>query len=76
MSEADIKLQLIRLIDNQKGQTLRDLYDLILKRIYQKSEGEDSPTALELGYKEMSEDKEREQDAFLWIEGTLHTEDL
>jgi len=29
-----------------------------------------------MGYKEMSEDQEREEEAFEWIEGTLNSEEL
>jgi len=35
MSEADIKLRIIRLIDSQQGEVLRELYEMILNRLYQ-----------------------------------------
>ena len=76
MSESDIKLRLIRLIVSQRGEVLQELYQIIMNRLYrEKTEGE-SLSALELGYKEMSEDTEREKDAFEWIEGTLNADEL
>jgi len=33
-------------------------------------------TPIEQGYKAMSEDEEREEKAFEWIEGTLNTDEL
>lgn len=76
MSEADIKLRIIRLIDSQKGEILEQLYELILSRLYQERREEEPLTAMETGYKEMSEDQDREVEAFEWIEGTLQSEGL
>ncbi|HMO40137.1 MAG TPA: hypothetical protein PKC76_11000 [Saprospiraceae bacterium] len=76
MSEADIKLRIIRLIDSQKGEILEQLYELILSRLYQERREEEPLTSLETGYKEMSEDQGREVEAFEWIEGTLQSEGL
>ena len=76
MSEADIKLRIIRLIDSQQGEILQELYELILNKLYQTRQEEEPLSGIEIGYKEMSEDKEREEEAFEWIEGTLHSEDL
>ncbi len=76
MSEADIKLRIIRLIDSQQGEILQELYELILNKLYQDRREEEPLSAIEIGYKKMSEDKEREEEAFEWIEGTLHSEDL
>ena len=76
MSEADIKLRLIRLIDSQKGEILHELYELILSKLYHEKWEEEPLSAMEIGYKEMSEDKDREEEAFEWIEGTLHSDNL
>lgn len=72
MSEADIKLRIIRLVDSQQGELLRELYDMILNKLYQEKCEEEHLSVIEMGYKEMSEDQEREEDAFEWIEGTLN----
>ena len=76
MSEADIKLQIIRLIDSQQGEVLRELYEMILHKLYQDEQKGELLSALEQGYKKMSEDREREEEAFEWIEGTLNSEEL
>ncbi|MCB9298430.1 MAG: hypothetical protein H6559_35760 [Lewinellaceae bacterium] len=76
MSEADLKLRIIRLIDSQEGEVLRELYDMILGRLYQDKHVEEPVSAIEVGYKEMSEDQEREDEAFEWIEGTLDSKEL
>jgi hypothetical protein len=76
MSEADIKLRIIRLIDSQKGEILEQLYELILSKLYQEKHEEEPLSALETGYKEMSEDRGREAEAFEWIEGTIQSEGL
>ncbi len=76
MSEADIKLRIIRLIDSQEGEILRELYEMILNKLYQEKREEENLSALEQGYKKMSEDQEREEEAFEWIEGTLNSEEL
>lgn len=76
MSEADIKLRIIRLIDSQQGEVLRELYEMILNKLYQEKREEEPLSALERGYKEMSEDQEREEEAFEWIEGTLNSDEL
>ena len=76
MSEADIKLKIIRLIDSQQGQALLELYDLILRKLYKENGKKEPLSALELAYKEMAEDHEREQEAFEWIEGTLNMHEL
>ena len=76
MSESEIKLRIIRLIVSQKGDVLQELYQLILSKLYNEKEQAGSMTSLEAGYKEMSEDIEREQEAFEWVEGTLNIEEL
>jgi hypothetical protein len=36
MSESEIKLKIIRLIDSQNGETLKELYELILAKLIRK----------------------------------------
>jgi hypothetical protein len=42
MSESEIKLKIIRLIDSQNGETLKELYELILAKLYGKNKEESS----------------------------------
>ena len=74
MSDSEIKLKLIRLIDSQGGKSLMRLYELISEEVGPAQKEELTP--LEQGYKAMSEDKEREKEAFEWIEGTLNSDEL
>lgn len=53
MSEADIKLRIIRLIDSQEGEVLRELYDMILSKLYQEKHEEEPLSLIEKGYREM-----------------------
>ena len=78
MSESEIKLELIRLIDSQAGDSLKRLYQLIREEISPGKSNVKQPelSPLEHGYKLMSEDEEREAEAFEWIEGTLNSEEL
>ncbi|MBP9873935.1 MAG: hypothetical protein KBC60_07840 [Haliscomenobacter sp.] len=76
MSESELKLKMIQLIVSQKGEVLQELYQLILSRVYKEKERKDLLSSLEVGYQKMSEDQEREEDAFEWIEGTLNSEEL
>ncbi len=71
MSDAEIKLELIRLVDRQEGRSLRALYELLQKQV-----GTNVNNTLEAGYKAMSEDTAREEEALEWGEGTLNTEEL
>jgi hypothetical protein len=68
MSEADIKLRIIRLIDSQKGEILKELYELILSKLHQEKRNEEPLSVIEIGYKEMSEDTEREEEALSVIQ--------
>ena len=74
MSDAELKLQMIRLIDQQQGQVLQTIYHLLLSKL--KVQKQVDLTPLELGYQAMAADEEREQEAFEWIEGTLNSEEL
>lgn len=70
MNDAEIKLQLIRLIDSQQGRKLLELYELVQSKLLPTKEIEPDLSPIELGYKEMSEDLEREEEAMEWIECT------
>ncbi len=72
INEAELKVELFRLIDAQKGESLQEVYDWLSDKL---KEDELVPL-IEQGYKDMAEDKEREQEASEWIEGTLNTSDL
>ncbi len=76
MRDSEIKLKIIRLIDRQNGETLNELYELILSKLQKTEKEYPSSYSIEQGYKDMSEDHEREQNAFEWIEGTLNSEEL
>jgi hypothetical protein len=76
MSESEIKLRIIRLIVSQKGEVLQELYQMILSKLYKEKDKATPTPSLEAGYKEMSEDIDREKEAFEWVEGTLNAEDL
>ncbi|WP_338815599.1 hypothetical protein V9L05_23840 (plasmid) [Bernardetia sp. Wsw4-3y2] len=72
MEEAAIKLELFRIIDSYEDELLQEMYNLI-KEFQEKKEAELNEV-LEHGYKAMSEDLEREEEADEWIEGTFETE--
>lgn len=76
MSESEIKLRIIRLIVSQKGEILQELYQMILNKLYKESGQAPPMSSLEAGYKAMSEDPDREKEAFEWVEGTLNAEEL
>ena len=52
------------------------MYELILAKLYGKKKEEPFLSPIEEGYKAMSEDEEREEEAFEWVEGTLNSEEL
>jgi hypothetical protein len=74
MSDAEMKLQLIRLIDQQQGQVLWNIYEFLQTKLVGEATSDDS--SIELGYQEMAADAEREAAAFEWIEGTLNSDEL
>ncbi len=76
MSESDLKLRIIRLVDSQQGEVLQELYSLILNKLSGHIEEEVPIPSLEMGYHEMAQDVEREDEAFEWIEGTLNQDSL
>ena len=76
MKEADIKLQIIRLLDSQTGEKLKELHQLILTTLKNEKKSEEPVSTLELGYIEMSKDKDREKEALAWAEGTLNAKPI
>lgn len=70
MNDAEIKLNIIRLIDTQQGQKLVELYQLIQSKIVINKPKKEDLSPIELGYKAMSEDVEREEEVFEWLENT------
>ena len=72
INEAELKVELFRLIDAQKGESLQEVYEWLSNKL---KENERVPF-IEQGYKDMAENKEREQEASEWIEGTLNSSDL
>lgn len=78
MSDSEIKIQLIRLIDRQSGRTLQKIYEMVRIEmgLDERKKDSDGLNELERSYKEMSEDQDREEDAFTWIEGTLNSSDI
>lgn len=71
MSDAELKLEIIRLIDNQNSETIQTLYELILSRVESTKNEYKSVRDIAYGYEKMAQDEERENEAFEWIEGTL-----
>jgi len=71
MSDAELKLEIIRLIDNQNSETLHALYELILSRIEPNRIEYYSVRDITYGYEQMAQDQDRENEAFEWIEGTI-----
>lgn len=75
MNNAEIKLELFRLIDNQEGNVLKDLYELITEKL--KAKKMPSPISnLDSGYEAMANDMSRENEAMEWIEGTANFQEL
>ena len=71
MSDAELKLEIIRLIDNQNSETLHALYELILSRIESKRIEYNSVRDINYGYEQMAQNQDRENEAFELIEGTI-----
>ena len=77
MTDAEIKLKLFRLIDNQPGYLLYDIYDLLKTKLETSIITETNTVSdIDSQYKLMAKDKNREKEAFEWIEGTLNTNEL
>jgi hypothetical protein len=72
INEAELKVEIFRIIDSQKGESLQEVYDWLSDKMKER----ELVLLIEQGYKDMAEDKEREQEASEWIEGTLNSSDL
>ncbi|MEM8523982.1 MAG: hypothetical protein AAGG68_05035 [Bacteroidota bacterium] len=72
MNDSDLKLKIFRLIDRQEETALHEIYRFILnsftkeKKIEEPLEVEDE---LEMSYKMMAEDEEREREAEIILMG-------
>jgi hypothetical protein len=75
MNNAEIKLELFRLIDNQEGNVLKDLYELITEKLKIKKVPQHISN-LDSGYEAMANDVNRENEALEWIEGTANFQEL
>jgi len=73
MSVADLKLQIIKLLDNQPIEVLQHWLNLLQTNA---NMSPNSLTEIEMGYKAMSEDVEREAEAYEWMENTLNPNEL
>ena len=72
MTEAEIKLKIFRFIDNQPGNILTEIYDLLKsKYMNTKKEEKNYISDIESQYQQMSKDTVREKEALEWIEGTI-----
>ena len=77
-SEAELKLDLIRIIDNTSGRKLDEIYDLIKSKFITKDANAQTSISeeIEAGYQQMAQDTERELAATEWLENTLDTTSL
>lgn len=71
-SEAELKLEIFRLLDSQHEEDLKEIYDWLSIKVRKK----DNLSDLEIGYRDMAADKDRENEATEWIEGTLNSDEL
>lgn len=62
MSNAELKLEIFRLIDQQGDQTLKEIYQLLRHK---------NTTPLVQSYQEMAVDQQRETEALEWIENLM-----
>jgi hypothetical protein len=77
MNDAEIKLKLFRFIDSQKGYQLKEIYNLVREKFdLAKLSRANRLSDIEVQYKQMAEDMDREKDALEWIEGSLNSEEL
>jgi hypothetical protein len=77
ISDAEIKLELFRIIDHQEGPVLRKIYKSFHTIVKEsKKETIESVSDIEEQYKIMSKDIEREKEANEWIEGTQNFDSL
>jgi len=71
-SEAELKLEIFRLLDSQHEEDLKEIYDWLSIKVGKRNNLSD----LENGYRDMAADADREKDAMEWIEGTLNSDEL
>ena len=71
-SEAELKVEIFRLIDTQREESLREVYTWLSNRL----QSQEVEPSVEQGYKRMAADEAREQEAAEWIEGTLDAVEL
>lgn len=71
-SEAELKLEIFRLLDSQHEEDLKEIYDWLSIKVKKN----DNLSDLESGYRDMAADKDREKEAAEWIEGTLNSDEL
>ncbi len=72
VNDAELKVKIFRLVDAQDGETLEDLYQLLLARLAEKA----AWSSVEAGYAALAADEARETAATEWIEGTLNHDEL
>ncbi len=76
MTDSEIKLKLFRLIDSQSGNILLDTYNMLKSRLMNSNKEEENYVSdIESQYKQMSKDRQRENEAMEWIEGTLNDQE-
>jgi hypothetical protein len=76
MTDAEIKIKLFRLIDSQQGYLLQDIYNLLKVKFGSVKKDEVNLLSdIEVQYKQMADDQNREKDALEWAEGTLNSEE-
>ena len=76
MKEAEIKLSIFRAIDQLNSESLNEIYQVVQKLLEEAAMNVSRAEDIEVGYKAMSQDEERESEALLWSEGTLNPNDL
>jgi hypothetical protein len=68
MNDAEIKLKLFRFIDSQDGNQLKEIYNLVREKFdLAKLSRANKLSDIEVQYKQMAEDMDREKDAIEWI---------
>lgn len=71
-AELELELEIFRLLDSQHEEDLKEIYDWLSIKVRKK----DNLSDLEIGYRDMAADKDRENEATEWIEGTLNSDEL
>lgn len=75
MNEAEVKLNVFRLVDDLQGEQLMQVYELLIKLLQTQMQEAVSQVStwenLDEGYQQMANDEQREMEANEWMEGTL-----